>query len=313
MKAPTRLRWLAALLLWLLSPFLLIQAQPVPPGGGPPCTNCPAIAATFSAGRSVIDLEIRHAGTLRLELYDREKPASVSNFLGYVLSGRYTNNLIHRAATNFVLQGGSLQILDFGGGSKAVVPVEEFAPVTNELGRGQFFSNQKGTIALAHYPHETNNATCHWFINLTNNAHLDAPTTNAAYTVFGRVIGGTNILDRLNPAAANTLVKVLNLTGYLEEAPVRPAATLATATYDDLLLATYRVVKLDMQFTIEKLAGQARKVTWRSLSNQTHKVEFLPTLGGTNWLVLWTTNGNGNLQSYQHTPTNTNGFYRVTF
>ena len=89
------------------------------------------------------------------------------------------------------------------------------------------------------------------------------------------------------------------------------AATVATISYDDLLLATYRVVALDLQFSIEALAGQARKVTWRSLSNLTHKVEFLPALGSTNWSLLWTTNGNGNLQSYQHTPANANGFYRV--
>lgn len=69
-----------------------------------------------------MDLEIRHVGTLRLELFDRDKPASTANFLNYVLYGGYSNSIIHRAVSNSLFQGGSLRVIDFGGGFKAWHP-----------------------------------------------------------------------------------------------------------------------------------------------------------------------------------------------
>jgi cyclophilin family peptidyl-prolyl cis-trans isomerase len=212
------------------------------------------LRAQMSPGDSTIDLNIRYIGTLRLELFDQDKPASVHNFLTYVLSGAYSNNFIHYTSSNFVFQGGSLRIIDLDGGGQAVVPVTENAPVTNELGIGRFFSNVRGTIALAHYSGETNNATCHWFINLVDNPSLDAPDTNHAYVVFGRVISGLTNLDKLNPTATNTSIKILDLGGWLTECPVNPSATLSTVTYDDLLTVSYNLVTLNMELQVQRVA-----------------------------------------------------------
>jgi cyclophilin family peptidyl-prolyl cis-trans isomerase len=260
----------------------------------------------------LVDLEIRYVGTIHLELFDRDKPASVKNFLQYIFNNGYTNNLIHRAVTNSLFQGGSLQIIDFGGGSKAVVPVAEKAAVTNELMSGSFFSNVRGTIALAHYPGQTNNATCHWFINLADNTYLDAPDTNNAYVVFGRVISGLENLDKLNPGPTNTTIKILNLGGYLTDAPVRPTATLATVTYDDLLTVTYHVIALDMNLQYQSLSNNVRSISWQSVSNKQHILSSTSAIGST-WTNLLTTNGNGAIQTYRHTNNSANGFYRVQY
>lgn len=188
----------------------------------------------------------------------------------------------------------------------------ELPPVANEMGVNRFFSNVRGTLSLAHYPGETNNATCHWFINLADNAYLDAPNTNNAYTVFGRVIAGLEHLDRLNPAHVSRAIKLVNLGGRLDEAPVRLAAPAGAVTYDDLLTVTSRLVTLDMHVLLERLAANVRRLSWRSVSNRTHTVTWQPTLGGS-WTTLWTTNGNGAVQSLLHTNAGSTGFYRVRY
>lgn len=248
-----------------------------------------------------------------MELFDRDKPKSAQNFLSYVLSGAYSNSILHRASTNFVVQGGSLQIITFTGGNKSVAPVAERTNVVvNERGVGTVFNNAKGTLALAHYPGLTNESSCHWFINLADNAQLDVIDTNNAYTVFGRVIGGLDLLDKLNPSAANTTTKVLNLGGWLDEAPVRSSATLSGITYDDLLTTTWRIVALDMALTVEQLTNDVRKLTWLSVSNKTHRVEFAPTVTNS-WTLLWSTNGNGGTQAFLHSSNTVTGFYRVNY
>jgi cyclophilin family peptidyl-prolyl cis-trans isomerase len=296
-----------------VAPSLFAQGGPPSPGGGG-CTNCPPQTNSYvlPAGRSIVDLVVSNAGTIRLELFDRDKPASVRSFLSYVHSGAYSNSILHRSVTNLIVQGGSLKRIDFGGGSSALAPVEEQAVVANERGVGRFFANERGTLALAHYPGETNNATCHWFINLTNNPAFDAVNTNNAYVVFGRVIGGLDILDRLNPKATNTLVKILNLGGWLEEVPVKPTATVSTVTYADLLTTTWKVVSLDMNGSVTNPSPTVHTVSWESVSNRTHKVEF-GLLTSTHWTLLWTTNGNGSRQSFTHTTNAVNGFYRLSY
>ncbi len=205
-----------------------------------------------------------------------------------------------------------MRIIDFGGGSKAVVPVAEKAAVTNELMIGSFFSNRRGTIALAHYPGQTNNATCHWFINRADNAYLDAPTTNDAYVVFGRVISGLENLDKLNPSATNTSIKILNLGGYLTEAPVRPTATVSTVTYDDLLTVVYRIIALDMNLQLQTLSNDVRRLSWQSVSNKQHIASYTQAIGSA-WTNLLTTNGNGAIQNFQHTNSSPAGFYRLQY
>jgi peptidyl-prolyl cis-trans isomerase A (cyclophilin A) len=294
-----------------------LQAQLGPPDGGgctndcPPYTNSPIY---ISPDDSTIDLNIKYVGTIRLALYDRDKPATVHNFLNYVLSGAYSNNFIHYDATNFVCQGGGLRVVTISGSSQAVVPVAENAPITNELGVGTFFSNLRGTIAMVHYPGLTNDTTCNWFINLANNTNFDMPDTNHSYVVFGHVISGLTNLDTLNPTSTNTTIKLLNLGGWLTSCPVNYAATLSTATYSNLLTVAYNLVTMDMGLRVQNVATNSVLLSWQSVSNKTQTVSFTPQLASSNtWTTLWTTNGNGSTQTFQHTTNTVTGFYRVSF
>lgn len=248
------------------------------------------------------------AGPLR-----QRQTGEVKNFLNYVLTGAYSNNFIHYDATNFVCQGGSLKVVSFGNGSQAVVPVAENAPITNELGVGTFFSNVRGTIAMVHYPGQPTNTTCDWFINLADNTAFDTSDTNHSYVVFGHVISGLTNLDRLNPTATNTTIKVLNLGGWLNSCPVNYSANPSTVTYSNLLTVTYSLVAMDMGLRTQQVATNAMLLTWQSVSNKPQTVSFTPQLTNSAWTTLWTTNGNGLTQSFRHVTNSATGFYRVSF
>lgn len=293
---------------------LAALAQISPPGN--PCTNCPpanpSTPAPPAPERSLIEFEIRHVGTVRVALFDQQKPASAKNFLNYVLSGAYSNNIVHRSVSNSLFQGGSLRIIEFSPISKAVVPVEESTAVTNELGLNSFFSNARGTLALAHYPGETNSATCHWFINLTNNAFLDVTGTNYSFSVIGRVVSGLENLDKLNPAHPSSVVKILNLGGWMDEAPVKPTATPATVTYDDLLTINYRVISLDVDLQLARGVNGTNRISWNSVSNKLHTLQYSNVVPPS-WQALGTVTGTGVRLTYTNVTTISNRFYRVTY
>ena len=118
--------------------------------------------------------------TIDLALYDQQTPLTVANFLAYISAGRYANNIIHRSAPSFVIQGGGYYFVN----NTTYDLVPTYAAVTNEPG----ISNVRGTIAMAKAGGQVNSATSQWFINLANNAsNLDAQ--NGGFTVFGRVLG----------------------------------------------------------------------------------------------------------------------------
>ena len=300
----------------MISSLIFHLSAQVPPPFDGGCTNCsPLTNAPFalSPDDSTIDLDIRYVGTIRLALYDRDKPATVHNFLNYVMTGAYSNSFIHYDATNFVCQGGGLRVITFGSGGQAIVPVAENPPITNELNTGAFFSNVRGTIAMVHYPGQPTNTTCDWFINLADNTNFDAPDTNHAYVVFGHVISGLTNLDRLNPTATNTTIKIVNLGGWLTSCPVNHAANPSTVTYSNLLTVTYNLITLDMELRTQRVATNAVLLSWQSVSNKTQTIFFKPDLLSPSWTTLWTTNGDGATQTFLHVTNAVTGFYRVSY
>ena len=129
------------------------------------------------------------AGTLRIELDDEKAPLSTANFLAYVNKGHYDGTVFHRVIKGFMVQGGG-----FEPGMKQK-PTD--APIRNEANNG--LKNKHYTLAMARTgdPHS---ASAQFFINTTDNAFLDHRAENAqgwGYAVFGRVIEGTDVVDKM--------------------------------------------------------------------------------------------------------------------
>ncbi|MEP7704125.1 peptidylprolyl isomerase [Paraglaciecola sp. 25GB23A] len=156
-------------------------------------------------------VEIRTSlGIVQVNLFDNTTPQTVANFLGYVNSGAYANNVVHRVEPNFVVQAGGFSY----SGDFPLDNVATGTPVQNE----PKLSNVRGTIAMAKQGGNINSATSQWFFNLSNNsANLDVQ--NGGFTVFGQVLGdGMQVvdaiaaLDRFNLGGAATSMPLRNYT-----------------------------------------------------------------------------------------------------
>ena len=129
------------------------------------------------------------AGTIRLELDDAKAPATVANFLEYVNAGHYDGTIFHRVIKGFMVQGGGF---DTGFNQKATR-----APIQNEANNG--LKNDNYTVAMARTS-DPHSASAQFFINVTDNDFLNhtAPTAQGwGYAVFGKVVGGTDVVDKI--------------------------------------------------------------------------------------------------------------------
>jgi cyclophilin family peptidyl-prolyl cis-trans isomerase len=127
-------------------------------------------------------------GSFVIELYPDRAPLTVANFLRYVREGFYTNTIFHRVVANFVVQGGGHDA------NPPYVLKPTYPPVVNESGNG--LQNKRGAVGLARAagPH-TGNAQ--FYINLVDNPELDPLPTRWGYTVFGQVVEGMDVVDRI--------------------------------------------------------------------------------------------------------------------
>lgn len=130
-------------------------------------------------------------GVLRIELDDEKAPISVANFLSYVKKGYYDDTIFHRVIKNFMIQGGG-----FESGMKQKDTDEQ---IQNEAKNG--LKNDKYTLAMARTsaPHS---ASSQFFINTANNGFLnnDQAQDGWGYAVFGKVVEGQDVVDRLGLA-----------------------------------------------------------------------------------------------------------------
>jgi peptidyl-prolyl cis-trans isomerase A (cyclophilin A) len=126
-------------------------------------------------------------GTFVVELQRDRAPLTVENFLGYVKEGHYTNTLFHRTIANFIIQGGGVG-LDY-----KAVPTRK--PIANEAGNG--LKNLRGTVGLARAsgPHS---GDAQFYVNVADNGDLDPLPTRWGYAVFGRVVEGMEVVDRIS-------------------------------------------------------------------------------------------------------------------
>jgi peptidyl-prolyl cis-trans isomerase B (cyclophilin B) len=136
-------------------------------------------------------------GSITLELDSEKAPKTVENFLSYVNDGFYNGTIFHRVIDNFMIQGGGFDT------NMQQKPTAE--PIENEADNG--LTNDRGTIAMARTmdPHS---ATAQFFINVKNNDFLNHSGKNMqgwGYAVFGRVISGDDVLDKIRAVSTGNL------------------------------------------------------------------------------------------------------------
>ena len=139
---------------------------------------------------SQVKLTTNH-GAITLKLDAEKAPKTVANFISYVEAGHYNNTIFHRVIKNFMIQGGGME--------PGMNQKECQAPIENEAANG--LKNDKYTIAMARTS-IPDSATAQFFINVNNNAMLNAPSPDGhGYAVFGKVIEGTAVVDKIKAVA----------------------------------------------------------------------------------------------------------------
>ena len=136
-----------------------------------------------------VALHIAGYGVVTIELDQEHAPKSTANFLAYVASGHYDNTIFHRIIPGFMVQGGGMEA--------GMKQKQTKAPIENEANNG--LKNNNYTLAMARTgdPHS---ATSQFFINVADNDFLNhtAETSQGwGYAVFGKVVEGTEIVDKL--------------------------------------------------------------------------------------------------------------------
>jgi len=144
-------------------------------------------------------------GEIVLELDQEKAPKTVANFLQYVKTGHYKGTIFHRVIDGFMIQGGGYDV--------NMVEKRTGKPISNEASNG--LRNVPYSIAMARTA-DPHSATAQFFINVADNAALDYPGRDGfGYTVFGKVVQGQEVVDKIKG------VVVDDVRGY-QNVPVVP-------------------------------------------------------------------------------------------
>jgi cyclophilin family peptidyl-prolyl cis-trans isomerase len=156
----------------------LMQASPAAQNSSPePVPGNPLVVVETSAG------------SFTIELFKDKAPVSVENFLQYVRDGFYSGTIFHRVVPGYVIQG--------GGFTEDLAEKRTRPPIQNEADNK--ISNRRGTVAVAR-TRALRSGTSQFFVNLANNTSLDFTGYSPeefGYAVFGRVIAGMDVVDRI--------------------------------------------------------------------------------------------------------------------
>lgn len=145
------------------------------------------------------------AGDIELELFEKEAPATVKNFLDYIDAGHYDKTIFHRVIDNFMIQG--------GGFDAEFEEKPTGKPIKNEATNK--ISNKRGTIAMAR-TNQVHSATAQFFINVKDNNFLDFQSETPqgfGYCVFGKVTKGMDVVDKIKSVDTHSV-------GYYDDVPV---------------------------------------------------------------------------------------------
>ena len=125
-------------------------------------------------------------GNFTIELFEKEAPETIVNFLRYVDDGFFDGTIFHRIVPGFVIQG--------GGFTEDMSQKRTQPPIKNEADNG--LKNKRGTLSMAR-TNDINSATSQFFVNLKDNDFLDHKRGNFGYAVFARVTEGMDVIDQI--------------------------------------------------------------------------------------------------------------------
>jgi cyclophilin family peptidyl-prolyl cis-trans isomerase len=160
-------------------------------------------AATTPAAATQVRV-VTSMGSFIIELNAERAPLTVPHFLKYVDQGHYTGTIFHRVIANFVIQG--------GGFDKDYKPTSAPNKVVNESGNG--LTNVRGTVGMAR-GEEPHGSDVQFYVNLYDNEALDPNQTRWGYAVFGKVVQGMDVVDKIGNVATTT-------HGVFKDTPVEP-------------------------------------------------------------------------------------------
>ncbi len=164
--------------------------------------------ASWAQGAPKVRLQTS-MGDIVVELSPDKAPATVANFLQYARDGHYDGTIFHRVIGNFMIQGGG-----FGADMQQKRTRD---PIALEARNG--LRNDRGTIAMARTGNP-NSATSQFFINVVDNAGLNAPSPDGhGYAVFGRVVQGMDVVDKIRAVPTGN-------RGMHQNVPVTPVTIL---------------------------------------------------------------------------------------
>ncbi|ENM5731478.1 peptidylprolyl isomerase [Vibrio mimicus] len=143
-------------------------------------------------------------GNFTIELNQEKAPVSVANFLRYVDDGSYVGSQFHRVIPGFMAQG--------GGFDANLNQLPTYAPIENEASNG--LRNNTATIAMAR-TQNPNSATRQFYINLVDNDFLDYAAKPPGYAVFGQVVEGFDVIEKMALQPTKT-------QGRMQNVPVTP-------------------------------------------------------------------------------------------
>jgi peptidyl-prolyl cis-trans isomerase A (cyclophilin A)/peptidyl-prolyl cis-trans isomerase B (cyclophilin B) len=152
--------------------------------------DSPAAPPSPAAGGKVQVQVVTSVGNFTVQLLSERAPLTVAQFLKYVDQGHYSGTLFHRVIPNFVIQGGGFDT------SYKLKPAP--TKVVNESGNG--LTNLRGTVGFARSS-EPHSGDCQFYVNLFDNATLDPNQTRWGYAVFGKIVQGMDVVDRIGNVA----------------------------------------------------------------------------------------------------------------
>jgi len=147
--------------------------------------------STVSSKNPVVVIET-DMGNITIELYGDVAPKHTQNFVKLAQEGFYNGLTFHRVIPGFVIQGGDPQGNGTGG------PGYTIPPEISDL------KHERGSVAMARRTGDPNSSGSQFYICLAPQPHLDGE-----YTVFGKVISGMEVLDKIAAVKNDRMTKPL--------------------------------------------------------------------------------------------------------